>query len=317
MEETVEARIGRYLAGEMGLHEKAIFEKELASDAALKESFHVFQLIWQKSVIEGKDEWNASSGWEQLAQNLNKAQKLPRVSRQFSLYWAVAASVLVLSGAAYFLFLKPSPETYFFADTTSDPVELADGSKVYLNAGSAVTVFPFNRKSRQVKLSGEAFFEISPDQARPFTIETGNTRTEVVGTAFNLKQNGDLVELFVSSGKVIFSAPKDHGQALALTAGESAFFANHKLEMIPNPSPNTHSWHTRQLLFNGTPLDEAVRDISTYFGQVIVIDNEDLKTCMIYNTLPFKNPEIGSVLKSILRTCNADYVEKDGVYIIR
>ena len=225
--------------------------------------------------------------------------------------------MLVLLGAAYFLFLKPSPETYLYADAGNSPVVLADGSKVYLNRGSAITVAPFNRKSRQVKLSGEAFFEVSPDPDRPFTIETANTRTEVVGTSFNLKQIGEQVELFVNSGKVIFSAPKDQDQALALTAGESALFANHKLEMIPNPSPNTHSWHTRQLLFNGTPLAEAIKDIGTYFGKVILIDNDDLKTCMVYNTLPFKNPEINSVLKSILRTCNADYIEKDGVYLIR
>jgi ferric-dicitrate binding protein FerR (iron transport regulator) len=67
-----------------------------------------------------------------------------------------------------------------------------------------LTVDPFTSTKRHVELVGEAFFEISHDVKRPFTITCNQTETEVVGTSFNIKQLKEVVELYVRSGKVIF-----------------------------------------------------------------------------------------------------------------
>lgn len=66
-------------------------------------------------------------------------------------------------------------------------MKLPDGSRVWLNAASSLR-FPtvFSGKSRNVVLTGEAYFEIAPDKNMPFTVETENTRVEVLGTRFNV-----------------------------------------------------------------------------------------------------------------------------------
>ena len=60
---------------------------------------------------------------------------------------------------------------------------------------------------RDVKLTGEAFFEITPDAAKPFIIDAGKAKVRVVGTTFNVITNNSesAVEVFVKTGKVVVS----------------------------------------------------------------------------------------------------------------
>ncbi|MDP4252309.1 MAG: FecR domain-containing protein [Bacteroidota bacterium] len=85
---------------------------------------------------------------------------------------------------------QPTPTLYNTVATGRGgqfEMKLPDGSKVWLNAASSLR-FPtaFSGKSRNVVLTGEAYFEIAPDKDKPFTVETGNTKVEVLGTRFNV-----------------------------------------------------------------------------------------------------------------------------------
>ena len=67
-------------------------------------------------------------------------------------------------------------------------VKLPDGSTVFLNAGSTIQVPEgFGTVTRDVILTGEAYFDIHHDAKKPFIVHTGNVSTTVLGTAFNVK----------------------------------------------------------------------------------------------------------------------------------
>ncbi|MGC1389862.1 MAG: FecR family protein, partial [Bacteroidales bacterium] len=69
-------------------------------------------------------------------------------------------------------------------------VSLPDGSKIYLNRNSEFSYRKnFGRHGRDVRLTGEAFFEISPDVSKPFIIDAGKAKVKVVGTSFNVITN--------------------------------------------------------------------------------------------------------------------------------
>ena len=85
-------------------------------------------------------------------------------------------------------------------------VSLPDGSKIYLNRNSEFSYRKnFGKHGRNVKLTGEAFFEISPDVSKPFIIDAGKAKVKVVGTSFNVITNNreSAVEVFVKTGKVM------------------------------------------------------------------------------------------------------------------
>jgi len=86
---------------------------------------------------------------------------------------------------------------------------LPDGSKVWLNNASSLR-YPtsFSGKSREVALSGEAYFEVAKDAAKPFTVKLANLVVDVLGTSFNIMAYGDdpVVKTTLLTGKVSVSA---------------------------------------------------------------------------------------------------------------
>jgi len=82
---------------------------------------------------------------------------------------------------------------------------LSDGSRVWLNAASSLR-FPaaFPISSREVELTGEAYFEIAKNKAKPFTVKTSGTIVRVLGTHFNVNayQDGDQIKTTLLEGAV-------------------------------------------------------------------------------------------------------------------
>ena len=104
-------------------------------------------------------------------------------------------------------------------------IELADGSKIWLNADSKVQ-YPalFNGSTREVYLNGEAFFDIAKNPSKPFIIHLSNGTVRVLGTSFNIKayDNEPVVETSVATGKVAFIPKLKNNQradTVFLTAG--------------------------------------------------------------------------------------------------
>ena len=317
MEGLIEARIGRYLSGEMTVMEREAFEQELAADPVLNHIYTETRRIWVCQPEHIDHQWDADKAWARFAESKNIGQPSTARSPRRLLMWSAAAAVVLLLGAYSLFFKSAQPITYAYQEGSSAPIELKEGSKIYLNKASVITVYPFTRKSRHIELKGEAYFEVQPDKKRPFTITSGNTMTEVVGTSFTIKEMPGQTQIYVSSGKIIFSSIEDEHIAVALTEGEGAVFESSKIQLIPNPSPNINAWRTRQLRFVKMPLETVVADVASYFDQKIVVENEASKSCIINIPRAFGKPEISSVLSAVAASINAKLVKEGDTYIIR
>lgn len=317
MEKTNDIRIGLYLSGEMKGADREQFELEMTANSMLNAEVKAAQRIWDNVQMEEVEGWDTNAAWNHFAAQAPVVQKKAfRVRRSF--YWAAAAVFAISAGIYSFFFLGQSPVTYAYEEGKTTPIELADGSKVYLNKDSEVKVHKFTAKKRHISLIGEAFIEVVPDAGRPFTVASSGTLTEVVGTSFNICQMGTKTQIFVHTGKVIFSAEDDVDSAVALGRGEAAVFGDQKVELIPNPSPNIISWKTQELHFaKQMPLTDIVADISDYFDAKVVVENEDSKTCRITLPLSIQNPEIKSLLNIVATSISAELIEEGDTYIIK
>jgi transmembrane sensor len=316
MEQTIDARIGRYLSGEMTGNEREVFEQEISADDNLKSLLQAATRIWDHQDEPIELDWDVQAGWNRFSDSIQQAQP-PRLITRRILAWSVAAAAVLMIGTYALFFSNGVPVTYTFDQAGADPVILKDGTKIYLNKGSEIVAYPFRGKKRHVELKGEAFFEVQPDQKRPFTIATAQTMTEVVGTSFNIRETPEQTHIFVNSGKIIFSSQEDSKVAVALTEGEAAVFQEEKMEIIANPSPNVNAWRTRQLRFVKMPLSTVIADVSAYFDQTITIENEKSKNCIINIPRPFGKEEIASVLRTIAASINAQLIIEGDTYIIR
>ena len=199
-------------------------------------------------------------------------------------------------------------------------VHLPDGSTVLLNDNSTLKYDQdsFDSKTREVTLTGEAFFDIKHNPEKPFIVHTGKIQTRVLGTAFNInaKNSSDNVEVTVARGKVqVGDTEKIYG----------IIIPNQQIKVNKttlNYQQNTISaavvteWKSNYLILDDINMAEAVSLISQKYKVQILISNEKIKNCRI--TASFLNEEdLDHVLKVISSVLETEYrYNKAGAVIL-
>lgn len=164
------------------------------------------------------------------------------------------------------------------ADQSNIKIDLPDGSKVYLNRNSRISYrSAFSKETRNISLSGEAFFEIAHDPSKPFIIDAGKANVRVVGTSFNVITENEQseVEVFVRTGKVILS-DKSGEKSLTLDPGSIGRMNAEKSEKSINSDPNYLSWNTGKLVYVNQSLDVVFKDLKRVYNMDIVADDSSI-----------------------------------------
>jgi len=156
----------------------------------------------------------------------------------------------------------------------------------------------FPSDSREVRLAGEAWFDVASDSTRPFVIDAGAALVEVLGTSFNVNayETNPKVEITVASGVVSVSPKQDRNEQMILRAGNSGSYniLSSELQLVKAYNPNNLSWKTRELYFEDTPLKEVADLIGKVYNVKLEISNPGLASCPI--TVSFSDQSLESVL---------------------
>lgn len=215
--------------------------RETPQDADLCRRFEAWrhqspdhQAAWDKTT----DMWGALGAAPALYQRLSPARNESATARQTSHrrrrnagpVWVGTIGRLKLTGAATAiaigaaLFFGPAVMLRLQADqltTTAEirTVKLDDGSTIVLGADSAIKS-TFGEGDRKVTLlAGEAFFDVVAD-GRPFVVEAGGVKVEVLGTAFDVRMTSAVTDVALAHGRVSTSFGNDMGSRTTLEPGE-------------------------------------------------------------------------------------------------
>lgn len=162
---------------------------------------------------------------------------------------------------------------------------LADGSVVYLDVGSRISV-RMTKAHRSVDLlEGRAFFDVVHDEKRPFLVNAGELKTVDVGTQFQVSMN-DARDISVTllEGAVRISDQKDSGKwNQTLSPGEQVLLkaGTATLEKRDVDAATLTSWSTGRLVFKGTPLKEALEEVNRYSDTKIQLGDASLASIPI------------------------------------
>ncbi len=222
-------------------------------------------------------------------------------------WWAQAAAIALVIGLGLTYYFSSTSQVEMMAVTTQigerKEIKLSDGSTVILNEDSKL-VFPTAFGDlREVRLSGEAYFSITPDPEHPFSIDCPNAHVEVLGTSFNLRAYPQeaFAEVEVESGKVKFSdptlsAPTVLGpKQMARVEMESADVFVLKEEDVP--ALNAQAWRTNRLDFRKMAMHKVIDLIERYYGASIEFGDTDIKNCSYNST--FEKDALSTVLSDI------------------
>lgn len=172
---------------------------------------------------------------------------------------------------------------------------LEDGSQVTLNTNTQLRV-SFEDAVRRVSLdTGEAFFEVAGDSARPFIVDSAHGRVEVLGTAFAVETRGDMIEVTVAEGTVGLSASGVAGVKPDRLAPGMIGYAGANgvvLEMVGLESVEERLlWREGRLRFTATPLSEVVTEFNRYNTKPMQIMDAEVGAIEIGGTFTATNAE--------------------------
>ena len=152
----------------------------------------------------------------------------------------------------------PRGGTYF--------LELADGTNVWLNAESEME-FPtsFNGAERVVSLSGEAYFEVAKNPAKPFLVKVNGTVVEAVGTAFNINTHWKQgqVKTILTEGRIKVS---DGETMKFVNEGFASVSGGGKINIGKADVEEAQAWKDGYFYFNGKNLREIMEEISRWYN---------------------------------------------------
>ena len=324
-EQRISLLISLKLSGEATPEELKELETLLKNNSELLERVESIKKVWEQlgrrstGLAEGSFEKhlhrlnneifeaNFLSPTSSDVEKVSPVRKLVQKKYYRILWGAAAASILLF----WFLFttnentgVKPINNTVSTKLGDKASINLPDGSKVWLNGDSKITyVGDFGNQTREVYLSGEAFFDVAKDKTKPFIIHTRTINLKVLGTAFNVRSydNEKETETALVHGSVEVTLLNNPDKKIVLKPGEKLLVKNipvdtllsYKKQKREEETPiavltNMHyygtdsssvetSWTKNQLEFNDEPLDKIALNLERWFNVRVTIVNESLK----------------------------------------
>lgn len=170
-----------------------------------------------------------------------------------------------------------APEIFYNTLTTQKGnqyhLTLPDGTKVWLNAASSIT-YPtaFTGKERRVTITGEAYFEVTKNQQKPFIVQQGDMSVEVLGTHFNVNGYGDgnalrttLVEGKVKVQKGTTGSILEPGQQAVIPNGGDAIFIDH------NPDIDVVlAWKNGSFAFKDAGIEAIMQQVQRWYDVDVI-----------------------------------------------
>jgi len=152
---------------------------------------------------------------------------------------------------------------------------LADGSRVWLNAGSSVTYpIAFMGNERKVEITGEAYFEVAHNTAMPFKVQKGEAEITVLGTHFNINayDDEDAIRVTLLEGSVKTSI--GNGQSATLKPGQQAQITS-DIKVVNNIDiEQVMAWKNGKFVFGESMgLKEIMRQVSRWYDVDIEYDS--------------------------------------------
>lgn len=324
-----------------------------------KELFNNLKNSWilageTQETVSFDNEKSYSQLQSRFSENSQKQSKSSGILVFLQKYAAIGLLCLTI-GASVSWFLKPAQSNYSKLNTVitaplgaKSIVNLPDGTKVWLNAGSKIEYKPdFGKDSRTVHLVGEAFFSVAKDKSKHFYVKTDRITVKALGTRFNVKAYPEegMITTTLEEGKVELETPvygSQQTRKILLKPNEKVVY--YKPEIISNTEEkvgkinkveknrpkeikrfkeielvhniNTMlytSWKDKRWILESEPLGSLGEIMERRFNIVIVFNNAELENYKFTGTI--ENETLEQILNAFKLTAPLDYqINRDTVF---
>jgi len=318
--------LAKYIAGQATPAESDKAREWIEKNHDNSELFSQLKKIWEEMPDENKyfspDINEALKKVNVKITNYQEKKEEIKKNVNISLILMRIAAVFLIIAGSWVIFNQLNKPSYITKiNKTSNPIDLVlpDNTAVTLNK-EAYLKYPkrFKKNIREIEFYGEAFFQVSKTEHKPFIIHTDNSYIRVLGTSFNVRalKNEKTIAVSVTEGKVIFGSviQKEHIK-IEINAGKTGILEKDKeLKCIENNDANFLAWKTGKLVFSRKPLNEALQLIEKYFS--ISVRSEDVKLDSIKIDVTLYRGERQEIIRTLEILLGHKIKEEEGVFII-
>ncbi len=201
-------------------------------------------------------------------------------------------------------------------------LELEDGTKIHLNSDTKM-IFPLsfsNKKERRVTLEGEAYFEVSKNEVKPFLVETKELITKVYGTEFNISAYNDekTNEIVLVEGSIgVKNGEYDEERVLKPSQMYLWEKDKERFSVLKVDTNAKLSWREGSVLFNDSSLSELKGQIERFFDITIIFLDESLKDKSFSGKIKVRTTEELLAIFNATGTMKCEYYANDRKLIIK
>jgi len=317
----IEELLPGYLSGDLSDEDNAIIDKwrieSPENEILLQESIKAWEAM---PLLLEMEQFNSFAALKKINTKISDQE----TSRWWSIIQRAAAILLLplLVYSGYLTFRNTSFENQHEEQVMVQTVtsrqgmvtqfDLADGTKVWLNSNSSLQ-FPtyFTKEIREVKLSGEAFFEVTKNEKHPFRVKAKDLNIEVLGTSFNVVSYEDeqQLEVVLVEGKVKLSTEKDKVIKVfgTMNPGQRTVYdeENQIVDVEEVAVDKYIAWLNGNLIFQDDIMEDVVKRLSRWFNVEIIINDPEIKTYSY--KAKFMNENLTQVLNLLKISAPIDY----------
>ncbi|ANI89075.1 hypothetical protein A9P82_07095 [Arachidicoccus ginsenosidimutans] len=290
----------KYLCEQIGTDEYAELEYLISNDESLRDRFNYFKAFWKNNIAT----YNGSDAlFAKIKSRIAEDQSgtvAGKPKKKFGKYYFRAAALLLLGMVcfgAYKIFSHTSSTQWVVKNVLAGDksvISLADGTKVTLNAKSSFK-YPavFSGSTREVYLTGEAFFDVTHDAAHPFIVHTAKMNVRVLGTAFDVKayKNDSVNETTLIRGMVEITLPDRPSDRIILKPKEKLTVNQASSERRENSS----------LSIDGNDLHKDTKYTVTSLTYFQKQDSTIVETSWLDNKFVFKDEDFPTLCNRLER----------------
>ena len=197
-------------------------------------------------------------------------------------------------------------------------VTLADGTKVWLNAGTKLTYpIAFVGKERRVRLEGEGYFEVERDENKPFIVEINGMEVKVLGTSFNLRSFAadNRSTAILVSGKIEVRTPT---QCIELSPNQRAdlLIGENKLDVREVDAVAYSAWTKGRFVFRRERLETILDDVARWYNVTVFYEQSSVKD-ILFSGIMERYADISQTLEMLERTGKVSFIVDQKKIIVR
>lgn len=281
-----------YLTGDLTEEQATGLNEWLSRDESHRRYLYEMTEIWMTVAADKNKRGDKEQAYRRFRQRIEKNKNIRRLPSWIRVAASILAAAIFTGTGLYIGKQSAASSTTAVVQSVETPLGartrlvLQDGTVAWLNGGSKLSYPSAFSQNREVKLQGEAYFEVAHDMKSPFIVHTPSVEVEVLGTKFSVKDYGEEeeTEVILAEGAVNFRNKNMPSSPIRMKPSEQLIFNKRSGEVTTRQVPVSQAnvWTIGSHFFNELTFYQIAKILEKSLNVVFIFRDETKRNLIFY-----------------------------------